>query len=389
MRSGFRFLVVPLAVLETALSSSGATRAQFERTVATTSPYCAPWTLSFGRSDSGTGGAHLRFSGAAGRDRVLGMLCRPGSRSDLHAGHGRQRHRPGARRRRSQTGNYAISVQRLNDPVGCSALAFDASTRTGAIVAGETECLRFTGAAGHRVRLRLVTPAATLSPLAEVLRPDGTTHCAPNGAENQTCVLDTSGTHTILVRDVAANVGGYSLAVQRLNDPVGCTLKPYATTAAVGVVTTTGETDCWRFGATAGQRVRIRAVKTSGALDPVVEVLRPSGTTRCTATTTDDVTCPLDVTGTHTILVHDFGGTATGDYRLGLQRLTDPVGCSPLSYGTTVTDASLASTVQTDCWRFTGGAGDRVRLRVVGTTGVWSPVAEVLDASGRTVCNRG
>jgi hypothetical protein len=407
-----------LAVLATALSwltfTDGA-RAQFEPTVATASfpSYCIPPTLSFGAApESGTiSGAGetdcWRFSGAAG-DRVrlravrtsgslapqveiASSACSAAPAGEVTCtlatdGSVTVLVRDAAR---SQTGGYAISVQRLDDPVGCSALAFDAATRTGAITVGETECWRFTGAAGDRVRIRLVTPAAALAPVAEVLRPDGTTRCAPNGAENQTCVLDASGPHTVLVRDSAANAGGYSLAVQRLNDPVGCSLKPFATTSARGAVTTTGETDCWRFGATAGLRVRIRAVKTSGALDPVVEVLRPDGTTRCSATTRDDVTCQLDVQGTHTILVNDSGGTAIGDYWLGLQRLVDPVGCSSLSYGTTVTAASLATTGETDCWRFTGSGADRVRLRVIDTTGVWSPVAEVLDASGRTVCGPG
>ena len=421
MRSGFRSPAVPLAVLATALSwlsFSDAARAGSEPTIATASPsYCIPPTLSFGAApESGTiSGAGetdcWRFTGVAGdRVRVRAVRTSGALAPQVEIASSACSAAPAAEvtctlategsltvlvrdAARSQTGGYAISVQRLNDPVGCSALAFDAATRTGAITVAETECWRFTGAAGDRVRVRLVTPAAALAPLAEVLRPDGATRCAPSGAENQTCVLDASGTHTILVRDSAANAGGYSLAVQRLNDPVGCTPKPFATTAARGAVTTTGETDCWRFGATAGLRVRIRAVKASGALDPVVEVLRPNGTTRCNAATSDDVTCQLDVQGDHTILVHDSGGTATGDYWLGLQRLIDPVGCSSLSYGTTVAEASLATTGETDCWRFTGqGAGtsgtpDRVRLRVVDTTGVWSPVAEVLDASGRTVCS--
>jgi len=406
-----------LAVLATALiwlSFSAAAQAQFEPTIATASPsYCIPPTLSFGAAPvtgtiSGAGETDCwRFSGAAGdRVRVRAVRSSGSLAAQVEIASAACSAAPAAEvtctlttggsitalvrdAARSQTGAYAISVQRLNGPVGCSALAFDASTRTGAIAAGETECWRFSGAAGDRVRVRLVTPAAALSPLTEVVRPDGTTRCAPSGAENQTCVLDASGTHTILVRDSAANAGGYSLGVQRLNNPVGCTPKPFATTASLGVVTTTGETDCWRFPATAGDRVRIRAVKTSGALNPVVEILRPSGTTRCNPTATDDVTCQLDITGTHTILVHDSGGTATGNYLLGLQRLNGPVGCPWLSYGTTVTDESLATTGKTDCWRFTGAAGDSVRLRVVGTSGVWSPVAEVLDASGRTVCNPG
>ena len=414
MRSGFQSLAVLFAVAMTALSwlsSSDAAWGQFEPTIATASPYCVPWALSFGAGpDSATiAGAGetdcWRFSGAAGdRVRVRAVRTSGSLAPQVEIVTSACSAAPAAEvtctlatggsvtvlvrdAARSLTGGYAISVQRLNDPVGCSALAFDATTRTGAIAAGETECWRFTGAAGDRVRLRLVTPATALAPLAEVLRPDGTTRCAPSGAENQTCVLDASGPHTILVRDSAANVGGYSLGVQRLNNPVGCSPKPFATTSSHGAVATTGETDCWRFPASAGDRVRIRAVKTSGALDPVVEVLRPSGTTRCNPTTTDDVTCQLDITGTHTILVHDSGGTAFGNYLLGLQRLNNPVGCPSLAYGTTVTDESLFATGKTDCWRFTGAAGDHVRLRVVDTTGVWTPVAEVLDASGRTVCN--
>lgn len=411
MRFGFQSLAVLFAALATALSFGDAAWAQFEPAVAPTSPYCVPWTLSFGAAPvSGTISAAgetdcWRFSGAAG-DRVrvravrtsgslapqveiVSSACSAAPAAEVTctlatAGSVTVLVRDAAG---SQTGGYAISAQRLNDPVGCSALAFDATTRTGAISAGETECWRFTGAPGDRVRLRLVTAAATLAPLAEVLKPDGGTRCTPSGAKNQTCVLDASGTHTILVRDSAANVGGYALGVQRLNNPVGCSPKPFATTSSLGVVTTTGETDCWRFPATAGDRVRIRAVNTSGALNPAVEVVRPNGTTRCNPTTADDVTCQLDITGTHTILVHDSGGTATGNYLLGLQRLNDPVGCPSLAYGTTVTDESLFASGKTDCWRFGGAGGDRVRLRVVGTSGVWAPVAEVLDASGRTVCN--
>ena len=61
----------------------------------------------------------------------------------------------------ARAGGYTLTVQRLNDPAGCSTMSYGPTTRTGAIVSGETECWRFTGAAGHRVRLRLVTRGAT------------------------------------------------------------------------------------------------------------------------------------------------------------------------------------------------------------------------------------
>jgi hypothetical protein len=218
MRSGFLSLVLPLAVLATTLSSSAPAWAQIEPTIGTSVPtYCIPWPLSFGAApESGTiSGAGetdcWRFSGAAGdRVRVRAVRTSGALAPQVEVASSACSNAPATEvtctlatagsvtvlvrdAARSQTGGYAISVQRLNDPAGCSALAFDASTRTGAIAAGETECWRFTGAAGDRVRLRLVTPATALAPLAEVLRPDGTTRCAPSGAENQTCVLDAAG----------------------------------------------------------------------------------------------------------------------------------------------------------------------------------------------------
>ncbi|MGH2948878.1 MAG: hypothetical protein ACRDPC_21925 [Solirubrobacteraceae bacterium] len=284
------------------------------------------------------------------------------------------------------TGGYTISVQRLNAPVGCSSLTYGPGTRTGAIVSGETECWNFTGAAGDRVRLRVVTAATALDPRAELLRSDGTTRCAPTAADDHTCTLDAGGTHTILVRDDGASTGGYSLSVQRLNSPVGCSWKAFGTTATAASLATTGETDCWRLSGAAGDRVRVRVTKSSGALDPKTEVLRPDGTTRCSPTRDDDLSCVLDRTGTHTILVRDSAGTFTGGYRLGLQRLNDPVGCSSLSYGTGAATGSLATTAETDCWRFTAGSANRVRLRVIATTGAWTPIAEIVDGWGTTRC---
>jgi hypothetical protein len=102
-----------------------------------------------------------------------------------------------------------------------SQLSFATDSTAGAIEpAGQTDCYRFEGAAGDRVRLRLSVTGGALSPALEVLRPDGSTvpGCGPTGLRDFTCQLDTPGAHTILVRDAVANTGSYLISIQRLTD---------------------------------------------------------------------------------------------------------------------------------------------------------------------------
>jgi hypothetical protein len=96
-----------------------------------------------------------------------------------------------------------------------------------------------------------------------------------------------------------------------------CTPIAFATTSTAGKITAPDETDCWRFDARAGDRIRVRITKT-GALLPRTELLRPTGTTLCGWTTSTELTCTLDATGTHTILVRDYAGTNPGDYRIAI-----------------------------------------------------------------------
>src|SRR5207245_6493859 len=61
------------------------------------------------------------------------------------------------------SGDYALTLQRLNNPVGCTAIGFGAAPTTGAIAAGETDCFTFTGAAGVQVHVD-VAPASGAAP---------------------------------------------------------------------------------------------------------------------------------------------------------------------------------------------------------------------------------
>ncbi|MGH3372766.1 MAG: hypothetical protein ACRDPR_22495, partial [Nocardioidaceae bacterium] len=143
--------------------------------------------------------------------------------------------------------------------------------------------------------------------------------CARRTVDFFVCELAQTGTHTILVEDWnGLALGEYLLAIQRLNDPVGCEqLSPGR--PRPGRIDPPGQTDCWRFAGVAGDGARIRVKKTStGQFEPVVGVFDPDGDpiAPCQRRTVDDFTCPLTETGTHTILVEDWNGLALGDYSI-------------------------------------------------------------------------
>src|SRR5205085_5008509 len=113
----------------------------------------------------------------------------------------------------------------------CPVLTFGA-VATGAIQsAGEVDCYTFSGAAHDRIRIRTVETHGSLFAQTRVLRPDGTELCGSNVYRESTCVLDTDGSYQLLVRDqVGTGTGNYSVTLQRLNNPVGCSVLRFGQT---------------------------------------------------------------------------------------------------------------------------------------------------------------
>src|SRR5207249_1582636 len=209
----------------------------------------------------------------------------------------------------------------------------------------------------------------TLVAQMTVQRPNGTTICGPTTSTDLTCALDTTGMHTIVIADSAGtNTGGYSIAIQRLNSPTGCTALTFGAPPKKGTIGVAGEMDCFTFSGIARDQIRVRLVKTSGTLFPLQEVVRPNGTSICGPTTATDQTCPIDRTGTHTIIVEDSGGTNTGDYSIAMQRLNSPTGCTALTFGAPKTRA-IGVAGEMDCFTFTDTIGDQMNVHVVETSG--------------------
>jgi hypothetical protein len=289
------------------------------------------------------------------------------------------------------TGGYAIAIERLNNPPTCPALTFGAAPVAGTIAAaGEIDCFRFSGTAGDRIRVRLPETSGALSAIVEVVRPDGTTQSCATSSNDTTCTLEDTGAHRIFVYDqTGLKTGDYVVSAQRLNNPAGCTALTFGAAPTTAAIAAAGQTDCFSFAGTAGDRIRVRVAETAGSLWAVQEMVRPNGTTlACGPSLNADATCVLNVTGQYRILVDDNSGTATGSFAIAVQSLGNPTGCTALSFGAAPTAATIGSVAELDCYTFTGAAGDRIRVRVVETSGnpPFFATQEVVRTSGTSVC---
>jgi hypothetical protein len=284
------------------------------------------------------------------------------------------------------TGYYELSAQRVGNPIGCAPLNLGNTPAPTTLVAGGQPCYRIAGVSGMRLRLRLVQLTGANDLVAEVLGPNGTTICADTRVDDSTCVLST-GPHTVLDYDRAPVVtaGSYALEARRLDDPGWCPSLAFGALPKYESLPVAAS-DCYRVDVAAGDALRVR-MRTEGQLKPHWEVLRPDGTTLCSALT-EMWTCRADTAGAHTVLVRDaYPGTRSGTYQVSVQRLNDPVGCTAGWLSPDATRAEI-SVGQTHCLRLVAFAGDRLRARLVAGSPVQDAEYEIVRPDGTTRCGR-
>lgn len=219
----------------------------------------------------------------------------------------------------TNTGGYTISTQMTDRALGCTHPRFGHTQQGALTAAGSVNCYHFVGNAGDHVRLRVVATDGTAVANTELLNPNGTTLCGPSAAIDQTCRLNNGGTHTILVRDLdGPNTGGYTLYLQRLNTPEGCTELDIHGAAIAGAIGTPGDVACYTFAAIGKRKMHATVTETTGAIDATSEVVKPNGTLFCGPSAEPNLDCFLDPTGEYTLLVGDRVGPNTGTFTVAV-----------------------------------------------------------------------
>jgi hypothetical protein len=219
------------------------------------------------------------------------------------------------------TGNVTLTLYDVPADVAASITPGGAPVIATVPTPGQNARLTFAGVAGHRVSLRMtnvtigaVTPAGSH---VSVLNPDGTTALiaatgvTTGGGFFDTHTLPATGTYTILVDPVAANIGQMTLTLFDVPQDVSATIT-VGGPAVTLTMSTPGQNGSATFNGTAGQSIKLTL--TDATSSSKVSIRRPDGTTLVSPTTLKTISATLATTGTYSIFVDpqaQFTGSVT------------------------------------------------------------------------------
>jgi hypothetical protein len=257
---------------------------------------------------------------------------------------------------------------------------------------GEVDTYTFTASPGDKVLVRMGKPSGSLWSEIRVYDSGGTKLCgaySSETAEIASCTLPGGGTYSILASDhFGTYTNDYYLYLQRLNNPGGPVPITFGQTLA-GSILTPVQVNTYTFTASPGDKVLVRMGRPSGSLWSEVRVYDSGGVKLCEAYSSETAeigSCTLPGGGTYSILALDHFGTYTNSYYLYLQRLNNPGGPVPITFGQTLA-GSILTPVQVNTYTFTASPGDNVLVRMAKSSGsLWSEV-RVYDPGGAKLCS--
>ncbi len=251
----------------------------------------------------------------------------------------------------SNTGNYSLYLQRLNNPGGAAPIAFGQTLSESISPTAQMDTYTFSANAGDKVLVRMSRLSGDLVLQVRLYGPGGTKLCEAYNAlpaEIAACTLPSSGAYSILATDLlGTRTGDYSLYLQRLNNPGGAIPIAFCQTLTESI-SPTAQMDTYTFSANAGDKVLVRMSRLSGDLVLQVRLYDPGGTKLCEAYNSlpaEIASCTLPSTGAYSILASDLLGARSGNYSLYLQRLNGP--CSTETPTGTATQTPTATATRT------------------------------------------
>jgi hypothetical protein len=177
------------------------------------------------------------------------------------------------------------------------------------------------------------------------------------------------------------------VSVQRISNSVGCTPISFGAAPLSGTISAAAEMDCFTFSGSVGERVLLYFAQTSGTMSLEGEIYNPNGTLLCNEVG-NLYNCLLTQTGTHTILLRDYYNTGTGGYGVSVQRISNSVGCTPISFGAAPLSGTISAAAEMDCFTFSDVVGNHVLLSFTKTSGTMSLEAEIYNPNGTLLCNQ-
>jgi hypothetical protein len=292
----------------------------------------------------------------------------------------------------SATGNYGLSLQRLNGPLGAVPIGMGQSLTNGFTAPGEIQTWIVNADADDALVVRMTSTTANLQPYLRLFRPDGTKVCEAYSygriAETSTCLAPVAGAYTLVLTTLATTTSGnYGVAVQRMNNPTAAVPLPIGTPLSA-TLATPAELDTYTFAGEAQQTV-VLSMAGNSPVHPQIRIYRPDGALQCSEYSYGsiaDTVCVLPTTGIYTILATAFNTPDTGSYSLSLQRIAPPVGATTLDAGVTAT-STLTIPGQLAIFAFNGAANEPIYLRMGALQTTLQPLIRLFADDGVLVCS--
>jgi hypothetical protein len=256
---------------------------------------------------------------------------------------------------------------------------------------GEIDIYTFSANAGDKVLARMSETSDNFWPKISIHSPGGTKLCEAFGTtstEIASCDLPSTGTYTLQAVDYFGTYSAdYHLYLQRLNNPGSALAVSFGQTVTAVIVTPV-KMDTYTFSANAGDKVLVRMSESDPSFWPKIRIYSPGGAKLCETFNTESTeiaSCDLPDAGTYTLLALDNFGLYTAGYNLYLQRLNNPGDPLAVSFGQTVTAASITP-VEMDTFTFSAEAGDKVLVRMSETDPSFWPKVRIYSPGGTLLC---
>jgi YD repeat-containing protein len=221
------------------------------------------------------------------------------------------------------TGNYILALVRMSDSCGVTALGCS-EVVSGSIGTGidppPWRHYNLMASANDVVTIRMTKTSGNISPQIELYNPGGAFIAGGSGQIDRT--LTAAGTYTIVARDYNNSSGTYILTWLRVKNPHNARAISCGQVLQ-GTLSNPGETDAYTFTAAAGDNVALTMTRTSGGLDPSLELYNSSGTRIAYQSTCSGNQIAINQVlsaGTYTVLAYDCANDEVGNYTLKFQR---------------------------------------------------------------------
>lgn len=285
-----------------------------------------------------------------------------------------------------ETGNYTVTWQKVNDPCNVTSISCGQTVSGSLSVAGEQDFFSYTANSDENIIIYLVRTSGNMDPYLELYDTTGSVAASNYDTSGSSVSLNiTGGNYKIAVSDYGKDeTGNYAITWINLKNPCNVTTLNCGE-AASGALSSAAEFDFYSFDASANEKITIHLVRSSGNMDPYLELYDSTGTRTAFNYTTSGNEAIIDTTiatsGSYTIMVSDYGMDETGNYAIVWQKLNEPCSVTSLECGVAVS-SSLDTASEHDFYSFSVAADDEAVVTLSRTSGNMDPYLELYDSTG-------